>query len=222
MAFTSTHNNSDRAKVTIAVTVLQAAAIYGIVIGLTTVINRPAPQIIQATDIPVTPRPTPTPTHTPTAAPTDIMTLPTPLPGPTFTNEPIQPTPVPTTIASNGPIGGPISTGGPTTQPTKSATFKATGPAARGRPGDWVTTSDYPSQDLREGNQGVVRVRLEVNAAGRATSCTVTTSSGFPRLDAAACAKLIARARFDPATDESGAKVSSQWSSGVRWTIPTN
>jgi protein TonB len=216
MAFTTRQNNSDRTKVTLAVALLQAAAIYGIVVGLTTVVTRTAPPIIQATDIPVTPRPTPTPTHTPTAAPTDIMTLPTPLPGPTFTNEPIQPTSVPTTIASSGPIG----TSGPTAQPTKSAALKAIGPAARGRPGDWVTTNDYPSRDLREGNQGVVRVRLEVNAAGRTTNCTVTGSSGFPGLDAATCAKLVARARFDPATDENGARTAGSWSTSVRWAIP--
>lgn len=222
MAFTSNHNNSDRAKVTIAVTVLQAAAIYGLVVGLTTVISITETPRTEATNIPVTPRPTPTPTHTPSAAATHTMTLPSPLPGPTFTNEPLQPTPVPTTIASSGPIGGPVGTGGPAAQPTQTAMYKAKGPVARGRPGDWVNTNDYPSQDLREGNQGLVRVRLEVNAAGRASTCTVTVSSGFPRLDAATCAKLLTRARFDPASDESGAKVSGQWSGSVRWAIPTD
>lgn len=219
MAFTARQNNSERAKVTIAVTVLQAAAIYGIVVGLTTVINRPVPKADPtAINIPLPPTPTPTPT--PTAAATHTIALPTPLPGPTFPIEPIQPTPIPTAIASSGPIGGPIGGTGGTVQPTQPAPFKAKGPSTRGDAGDWVRTTDYPWQDLREGNAGVVRVRVDVSAEGRATNCSVTQSSGFPRLDAAACAKLLTRARFDPASDTSGAKIASTWSTNVRWAIP--
>jgi protein TonB len=82
-----------------------------------------------------------------------------------------------------------------------------------------VTRNDYPAQDLREGNEGTVRFRLGVSADGKVTSCTVTGSSTFPRLDAAACAKLIQRGRFEPATDENGTKVAGTWYNAVRWSI---
>ncbi len=222
MAFTTRQNNSDRAKVTIAVTLLQAAAIYGIVAGLTTVITRTAPPIIEATNIPATPRPTPTPTEMSTPPPG----LPSPLPSLTLPADPVQPTPSPAATMSSGTGTEAGNGSGTTIQPTATPTtpplYKPRGPVPRGRTGDWVSTSDYPSQDLREGNQGVVKVRLEVTAAGRASQCTVTGSSGFPRLDATTCAKLVTRARFDPATDENGERTAGTWSTSVRWAIPTD
>jgi protein TonB len=50
--------------------------------------------------------------------------------------------------------------------------------------------------------------------------CEVTASSGSSDLDAATCANVAKRARFNPATDESGARVAGSYSSAVRWEIP--
>lgn len=216
MAYAAKHNSADRTKITVAVVILEAAAIYGVIAGLSATFT--GPKIIPpttATDIPLPPPPTPRDKHTHTP----------PIPGPTLmpqpTDPPLQP-PIPTTAASSstGEGTGPVGTSGPQPTTEPKPLFSSKGPVARGRPGDWVSPIDYPAQDLREGNQGTVRFRLDVNAAGRVTNCTVTASSGFPRLDTAACAKLSARARFDPASDEHGAKVAGVFTSAVRWTIP--
>jgi len=90
----------------------------------------------------------------------------------------------------------------------------------RGAPGAWVSPNDYPPTDLRLGHSGVTRFRLAIGIDGRVRQCTVTGSSGWPGLDAATCAKLTARARFDPATDNTGARVEGSFSSSVRWQIP--
>ena len=90
----------------------------------------------------------------------------------------------------------------------------------KGRPGDWVTTNDYPSRALREEREGTTGFRLSVGPDGRVTNCEVTSSSGSPDLDAATCDNLRRRARFTPATDGEGQPTSGSYSSRTRWVIP--
>jgi protein TonB len=45
---------------------------------------------------------------------------------------------------------------------------------------------NYPSESRVAGEQGVVLLRITVNAGGRPTAVNVATSSGFSRLDRAA------------------------------------
>ena len=90
----------------------------------------------------------------------------------------------------------------------------------RGNPGQWVSANDYPTRDLAEGNEGLVRFRLEVSAQGKVTACTITQSSGHPGLDAATCDKLPRRAKFDPASDATGAPATGTYTGAVRWQIP--
>ena len=54
------------------------------------------------------------------------------------------------------------------------------------------------------GQASRVRVRVEV----------------YPGLDAATCDKLARRAKFDPASDETGAAVPGTYTGAVRWQIP--
>src|SRR5688572_16759769 len=69
------------------------------------------------------------------------------------------------------------------------------------------SAGDYPQDALRAGEHGQVRFTLDVDAAGLPTNCTITTSSGFPRLDAQTCELLKLRARFTPARDPDGQAV---------------
>lgn len=94
------------------------------------------------------------------------------------------------------------------------------GARPRGNPGLWVTPNDYPSADLRQEHTGITRFRLDIGTDGRVSQCTVTASSGHPGLDAAACAKLAQRGRFEPAIDSTGARLPGSFSSSVRWEIP--
>ena len=218
MAFTTRQNNSDRTTTFVVVTILEAAVVYALIAGLTAKYTQVVPIPNPSATFTVTPK------ETPTTLPTHTATLPSPLPHPTLPLDPIQPTPLPTISASPGPIGETFGGTGTiiktSASPSTAPLYRPRGPVPRGRTEDWVTTGDYPSTDLREGNQGVVKVRLEVTAAGRVGQCTITVSSGFPGLDAATCAKLVARARFDPATDENGARTAGSWSTSVRWAIP--
>ena len=119
--------------------------------------------------------------------------------------------------------GGTTGTGGSDTfrdPPPKPPAFIPRAATPRNAPGLWATPSDYPARDLREGNQGVTRFRLAIGSDGRVTGCAVIASSGFPSLDAATCDKVSRRARFDPATDETGARVPGSYSGSIRWVIP--
>ncbi|WP_447727033.1 energy transducer TonB [Sphingomonas koreensis] len=76
--------------------------------------------------------------------------------------------------------------------------------AAKGNPASWVTNDDYPPAALRAGEQGVVGVSWEVNAAGRAVNCQVTAPSGSAALDRTTCQLVERRARYSPALDAAG------------------
>lgn len=110
----------------------------------------------------------------------------------------------------------------PTPEPTTSPPplFKPISAKPKGKWQQWVTTNDYPTHDLRAEHSGTTRYRLAIDSAGQVTSCTVTTSSGWPGLDKAACERVSTRARFEPATDQSGARVSGGYSGSVTWKIP--
>ena len=116
-----------------------------------------------------------------------------------------------------GDAAFPDPTPSPTTTPPL---FKPRAAAPKGKWQAWVSTNDYPTRDLREGNQGTTRYRLSIDAAGRVSECTVTASSGHPGLDRATCDKVRSRARFEPATDQTGARVPGSFAGSVTWQIP--
>lgn len=94
-----------------------------------------------------------------------------------------------------------------------------TSPVPIAHPERWITYSDYPQESVRLREKGIVGFRLEVDAQGGVTACSITSSSGFSRLDRTACALLMKRARFKPATDANGAAVAGAWSSRFRWWV---
>jgi periplasmic protein TonB len=84
----------------------------------------------------------------------------------------------------------------------------------------WITNDDYPSRALRDGSEGLAGYRLIVGSGGRVSSCEITASTGNRLLDETTCRLISSRARFDPATDENGARVVGSYSGTVRWQIP--
>lgn len=86
--------------------------------------------------------------------------------------------------------------------------------------GSWITSEDYPDPALRAAQEGRVAYRLDVDATGAVTGCTILTSSGSPVLDVHTCDLLRLRARFEPAHDQMNHAISSQYSSGTTWAIP--
>ena len=87
-------------------------------------------------------------------------------------------------------------------------------------PGSWIGTNEYPARALREEREGTTAFRLEVDASGGVTSCTITGSSGHGDLDRAACSALKRNAQFTPARDVTGKAIRGMWSNRVRWQIP--
>ena len=77
-----------------------------------------------------------------------------------------------------------------------------------------ITADDYPEISVRLQEQGSVEVSYLVAVDGNVTDCKVTMSSGFPRLDDAAC-RIVARWRFIPATVLDNTPVSMWMKSNV-------
>lgn len=110
----------------------------------------------------------------------------------------------------------------PTPEPTTTPPplFKPIAAKPKGKWQQWVTTNDYPTHDLRAEHSGTTRYRLSIDSNGQVTNCAITTSSGWPGLDKATCERVTSRARFEPATDQSGARVSGSFAGSVTWQIP--
>jgi periplasmic protein TonB len=115
------------------------------------------------------------------------------------------------------PDTGPILRPDPP-QPTPSFTPRSARPSnSQAR---WISNDDYPRRPLIDGVEGVARYRLIVGTNGRVSSCEITASTDNRLLDEATCRLIANRARFDPATDESGARVLGDYNGTVRWQIP--
>lgn len=78
---------------------------------------------------------------------------------------------------------------------------------------------NYPSRAQREGTEGTVGVRVTVTPDGRATNCSVTSSSGSGVLDEAACSGMERYARFNPALDAAGNEISGSYSTRITYRL---
>lgn len=97
---------------------------------------------------------------------------------------------------------------------------KAQGAQPKGQPSNWVSNADYPARALREERSGTTGFRLTIGTDGRVQDCQITSSSGSPDLDQAACDNLRRRARFKPAIGGDGQPMTDTYSNRVRWQIP--
>lgn len=64
--------------------------------------------------------------------------------------------------------------------------------------------ADYPPASWLADEEGLVVYEIAVDAAGKATGCTIAETSGHKALDKAACAAVIERGVFAPAQNEAG------------------
>jgi len=104
--------------------------------------------------------------------------------------------------------------------PTPSSSYVPQVARPKTSPATWATTMDYPARALRAGRSGATTFRVTVGADGLVSECMIIRSSGSPDLDEATCAKVSKRAKFEPATDASGNKVSGSYTNTIRWQIP--
>ena len=144
----------------------------------------------------------PPPTQTRVPMPANNLVPPAP-PAPPQAFNPLPPAPAP---AAPPPPPPPVA--------------KRPNPIPKGNPGNWANTNDYPSRALQQEREGTTGFRVTVGANGRVTDCQISSSSGHPDLDTAACTNVTRRARFDPALDSTGQPTTGTYSNRVRWQIP--
>lgn len=218
MAYISANSGNSKAITLGAVALLHIAAGYALVNGLAgPILKIFVPPPLAGYQIPN--RPTPPPEPPKGDVKPDNSQLTTTSRGPIINTGPVV-------LFPTGPIELPPGTGGigevefsqplPSTLPSFSS--KAAKPL--GRPGLWVTPNDYPTSELRLDREGVTGFRVTIGIDGKVTSCEITATSGWAGLDRAACQKITTRARFEPASDSSGAIVPGTYRNSVRWEIP--
>lgn len=83
-----------------------------------------------------------------------------------------------------------------------------------------IASGDYPLSAIYGRQQGDVRVRLDIDASGGVTGCSVERSSGANVLDLTTCRLLKTRARFAPAHDSGGNLVPASVSATISWVLP--
>jgi len=77
----------------------------------------------------------------------------------------------------------------------------------------------YPAGAFAARQEGTVRVRLVVDAAGRLAACTVMQASGTASLDRHACPHLMRYAVFHPALDDQGRRVAQTFDARVDYQL---
>ena len=108
----------------------------------------------------------------------------------------------------------------PAADPRPTPGFTPARARPRNDPASWLSADDYPRRAIIDGVEGAAAYRLIVGTNGKVSACEVTRSTGNAQLDAATCKHIASRARFEPATDEAGAKVMGSYTGNVKWEIP--
>ena len=130
-------------------------------------------------------------------------------------------------IATTTPVGPPIVNSSPmmtvdVPMPNKTPPKGQESSAiAKGDPGTWAGSLDYPSLALMEQREGTTGFRLTVNTEGRVSDCAIVSSSGHADLDKATCDRVTVRAAFYPAQDKQGQPTVGHYSNRIRWQIPS-
>jgi protein TonB len=118
---------------------------------------------------------------------------------------------------------------GPAVLPRIDPPVPATPPAktveparAKANLASYVSDEDYPSNAVRNEEQGTTRFRLAVGPDGKVRDCTVTASSGSSALDSTTCKLMRQRARFTPARNDRGEPTGDTVASAIRWVLPSD
>ncbi|KLE35295.1 energy transducer TonB [Aurantiacibacter luteus] len=73
----------------------------------------------------------------------------------------------------------------------------------------------YPQRQLQRGAQGLVNIRMLVDAQGQASNCVAQAQMNDPVFNRLACERVLRFARFEPALDAAGQPVDSFWTTAV-------
>ncbi len=87
--------------------------------------------------------------------------------------------------------------------------------------GHETSAADYPPESIQFREEGTVKVKYLVLKDGAVGECQVEISSGFPRLDAAACVQ-VRRWLFKPGTVMQSAPVQWWLDASIAYKLPVN
>ena len=91
---------------------------------------------------------------------------------------------------------------------------------ARDAANNEVILSEYPARARAAGEQGTVAFTVALDRDGYATSCQVTQSSGFRRLDEETCDLIMDRAKFKGVRGPDGRKTNVVTQGVINWRLP--
>lgn len=219
MAYADAQQNSRKFGAGASVLAIEVGIAWAIVAALgMTITTQTRPPFVAVPISPDVKPPKPVPSTTPTMHSRD------PMPVPVRDDFPqLLPTSMPTFIPESfdgGTDGGGIAIPRPSPTPPPVPSFAPKSARPQGNYAQWVTTNDYPTSGLRAEHEGSTRYRLSVDTSGKPTGCNIAVSSGFADLDSATCATLMRRAKFTPASDETGARAAGSYSGTVTWRLP--
>jgi TonB family protein len=83
-----------------------------------------------------------------------------------------------------------------------------------------VVLDEYPAESRAAREQGPVGFKVFLDGQGNATSCEVTSSSGYPRLDDATCRLILTRAAFKGIFDQGERTTNAVFVGVLKWKLP--
>ena len=193
---------------------------YALITGLASKFVKQIAEPLKTVNIKDTPPP---PDEPPPPPPKDIE-IPPFVPPPEVTIE--NQAPPPPVIQSQSVVAPPpqpayvpprVETIAPPTPPAPPAGVTSAAVPSRGNTGA-ITDDDFPEASKRAEEKGSTRVSYTVSTEGKATQCTVTQSSGFPRLDEQTCRLIERRYKFKPALRD-GKPVTETKTQTITWKI---
>lgn len=199
MAYADQQMSGNKISALVIVALIHVFAGYALVTGLAYEAAKKVMEKVTTVDIKEEKpkEPPPPPPKQKEAPPPPIVAPPPPI------NIAPAPPPVQTVITPPPPPPLVIQTAAP--PPPPPAPSKARGASPKGQ-GSWAARiqENYPTRAAREEREGRVGVRVTIGPDGKVSACSVTSSSGSPDLDAAACDGMTRYARYNPALDDAG------------------
>jgi protein TonB len=218
MAYSDQKMSGSKIVAIVIVALIHAALGYAFVTGLAFQYVKKVSEKLNTFDVE---EPPPPPPDEPPPPPPDIPMTPPPVVAP----PPIVMTPSPAVVINTVPNPPPVyiptpvaPPAPPPAPPAPPVVSKAAG--AKGDPAQWITNDDYPPSSIRAEEEGTTAIKWTINGQGRVENCVVTSSSGSPALDQAACRALQRRGRYTPATDAAGNPIATTSSRRVVWKLP--
>ena len=228
MAYADQEMSGNRIVALIIVALIHVALGYALITGLAYSAIEQVVERVTTVDVEEPPppeeEPPPPEEPQPETSPPPIVAPPPPInvsvsPPPVRTQTQIPPPSPPTrVIPPRAPVAPPAPPPAPPPPPPPPSQARGATPDGQSR---WARRiqDNYPSRARREEIEGTVGMRLNIDASGRVSGCSVTRSSGSSILDDAACRDMQRYARFNAALDDAGNPTSDSSSYSFRYQL---